>query len=200
MAELSPERWRRLSPHLDRALAMPAEERIRYLAEVRADDAELADDLEGLLAARSLGNREAFLEGTPSLPPPPPSLAGQTFGAYTLLSLIGQGGMGNVWLARRSDGRFEGAAAVKLLNASLVGRAGEHRFRREGNILARLADPHIARLSTPVFRRLASRSWCSSTSKASRSTAIATVGASVSRRGCDSFWTSWRRSPTRTPT
>ena len=54
--------------------------------------------------------------------------------------------MGNVWLARRSDGRFEGLAAVKLLNASLVGRAGEERFQREGSILARLAHPHIARI------------------------------------------------------
>src|SRR4030095_12509997 len=53
---------------------------------------------------------------------------------------------GSVWLAKRSDGRFEGRAAVKLLNASLVGRAGEERFRREGSILARLAHPHIARL------------------------------------------------------
>jgi serine/threonine-protein kinase len=54
--------------------------------------------------------------------------------------------MGSVWLARRSDGLFEGAAAVKLLNASLVGRAGEERFRREGGILARLEHPHIAHL------------------------------------------------------
>ena len=67
-------------------------------------------------------------------------------GAYTLVSLIGQGGMGSVWLARRSDGRFEGQVAVKLLNAELVGRAGEERFRREGSILARLTHPHIARL------------------------------------------------------
>ena len=74
------------------------------------------------------------------------TLAGQTLGAYTLVSPIGQGGMGSVWLARRSDGRFEGAAAVKLLNASLVGRAGEERFRREGSILARLRHPHIAHL------------------------------------------------------
>jgi len=51
-----------------------------------------------------------------------------------------------VWLARRSDGRFEGQAAVKLLNASLVGHAGEERFKREGSILARLTHPHIARL------------------------------------------------------
>ncbi len=54
--------------------------------------------------------------------------------------------MGSVWLARRSDGRFEGRAAVKLLNASLVGHAGEERFRREGSILARLTHHHIARL------------------------------------------------------
>ncbi len=54
--------------------------------------------------------------------------------------------MGSVWLARRSDGRYEGKVAIKFLNAALVGRAGEERFRREGSILARLADPNIARL------------------------------------------------------
>ncbi len=54
--------------------------------------------------------------------------------------------MGSVWLARRSDGRFEGKVAVKLLNVSLVGRAGETRFEREGHLLARLTHPNIARL------------------------------------------------------
>jgi eukaryotic-like serine/threonine-protein kinase len=54
--------------------------------------------------------------------------------------------MGSVWLAVRSDGRFEGQAALKLLNAALVGRVGEERFKREGTILARLTHPHIARL------------------------------------------------------
>ena len=73
-------------------------------------------------------------------------LAGMTIGAYTLVSPIGHGGMGSVWLAERSDGRFEGQAALKLLNAALVGRGGEERFKREGTILARLTHPHIARL------------------------------------------------------
>ncbi len=54
--------------------------------------------------------------------------------------------MGSVWLAERCDGRFDGRAAVKLLNIALMGRAGEERFRREGNILARLTHPHIAHL------------------------------------------------------
>ena len=35
---------------------------------------------------------------------------------------------------------------MKLLNVSLIGRAGGERFKREGRILARLAHPHIARL------------------------------------------------------
>src|SRR6185295_16833874 len=75
-----------------------------------------------------------------------PTLAGQTLGAYTLRSPIGEGGMGSVWLAARSDGRYEGMAAVKLLNVSLIGHEAEARFRREGSILARLRHPRIAHL------------------------------------------------------
>jgi serine/threonine protein kinase len=74
------------------------------------------------------------------------SLIGQKIGAYTIVSPIGHGGMGSVWLAKRSDGRFEGFAAVKFLNAGLLGRKGEERFRREGTIVARLSHPSIARL------------------------------------------------------
>jgi serine/threonine-protein kinase len=54
--------------------------------------------------------------------------------------------MGTVWLARRTDGQFEGHAAVKLLNLGLLSPSGEARFRREGSVLARLTDPGIARL------------------------------------------------------
>jgi eukaryotic-like serine/threonine-protein kinase len=146
MPKLDPDRWRVVSPHLDEALELTDPERAAWLARLRLRDPALADDVGAMLQERSMASREAFLADAPSLPHPGASLAGQAFGAYTLVSLIGQGGMGNVWLARRSDGRFEGEAAVKLLNANLVGRAGEERFRREGTFLARLADPHIARL------------------------------------------------------
>jgi eukaryotic-like serine/threonine-protein kinase len=143
---LSPERWREVSPYLEEALELPPERRSDWMADLRRRDASLAEDVEALFSARSLASRESFLEGTPPIQATPGSLEGQTFGAYTLESQIGQGGMGSVWLARRSDGRFEGLVAVKLLNPSLVGRAGEERFRQEGTILARLAHPHVARL------------------------------------------------------
>ena len=54
-----------------------------------------------------------------------------------------------MWLAERADGRFEGRAAIKLLNLSLMGASpsrGEERFKREGSLLARLSHPNIARL------------------------------------------------------
>jgi eukaryotic-like serine/threonine-protein kinase len=107
-------------------------------------------DLEAMLADHAASERARFLTGSAGPARGDPdfdaTLAGQTLGAYTLERPIGQGGMGSVWLAHRSDGRYAGAVAVKLLNVSLIGRAGGERFKREGSILARLVHPHIARL------------------------------------------------------
>ena len=77
---------------------------------------------------------------------PEAGLEGRRIGAYTLLSHIGTGGMGTVWLAERSDGRFERRTAVKFLSLALTGRGGAERFKREGRIVGRLAHPHIAEL------------------------------------------------------
>jgi len=91
--------------------------------------------------------RSLFLDVPVTMPADAtPSLAGTTVGPYTLERALGAGGMGTVWLARRSDGRFEGAVAIKLLNLAQLDREGQMRFRREGTILASLSHPHIARL------------------------------------------------------
>ena len=119
-------------------------ERVARLAEIRRTDPQLATDLEILLARETVIDREAFLEG--SALPKEATLAGKVIGSYTVDRLLGQGGMGSVWLAHRSDGRFEGQAAVKFLNLALMGRGGAERFRREGQVLAKLVHPGIARL------------------------------------------------------
>ena len=135
-----------LSPYLDRALEISPQERGAWLETLRSQDPSLANDLQALLQEHeALGDEEFLKTGAAERPRPAP-LAGTTVGAYTLAAPIGQGGMGTVWLARRSDGRFEGHAAVKFLNVALLGGAGEQRFKREGGILARLAHPNIAHL------------------------------------------------------
>jgi eukaryotic-like serine/threonine-protein kinase len=148
MPPINPERWRVLSPYLDQALDIVAEDRAAWLADLSARDGALAADLRSILAKCEQVRDSQFLESAVLQPQSAAmaSLAGQVIGAYRLISRLGQGGTGGVWLAERCDGRFEGRAAVKLLNISLVGRAGEQRFRREGNILARLRHPRIAHL------------------------------------------------------
>ncbi|MDY0748425.1 protein kinase [Paucibacter sp. R3-3] len=141
-------RWPVLSPYLDELLDLPPQDRAARLAQLREEDAALADDLAELLARQGELEAAEFLDR--------PALmgsqleAGQVMGAYTLVRELGQGGMGTVWLARRTDGRFDGEVAIKFLTTSLIGmREGEPaqgRFAREGQILARLAHPHIARM------------------------------------------------------
>ena len=140
------ERWNRASPYLDAVLDLPAPEREARLRDLRASEPDIAHDVDAMLAQHRVLSAEGFLDARPLIEPPEPALAGVTVGAYRLVSPIGHGGMGSVWLAERSDGRFEGQAALKLLNTALVGRAGEERFKREGTILARLTHPHIGRL------------------------------------------------------
>jgi serine/threonine-protein kinase len=139
-------RWLKASRHLDQVLELPAPQWPAYVADVRLSDPDTAAELEAMLEDHRRVNAEGFLDSLPAMAHTEPRLAGVSIGAYTLVSQIGQGGMGSVWLGTRSDGRYEGKVAIKLLNAALVGRAGEERFRREGTILARLAHPHIARL------------------------------------------------------
>ncbi len=146
MSTLSPERWRAVIPYLDQALELPDAERTTWLESLREQNPEVAADLQTLLEEHGALVRERFLEQHPVAPQSQPAFAGQTVGAYTLVSLIGQGGMGSVWLAERNDGRFQRRAAVKFLNTALLGRAGEERFKREGRILARLTHPHVAQL------------------------------------------------------
>ena len=146
MGAMDSGRWLRASGHLDRVLELLPEAREVCLEALRGEDPESAADVAALLDEHRRLTAEGFLDSAPPIQPRQAPLAGVTIGAYTLVSRIGHGGMGTVWLASRSDGRFEGQAALKLLNAALVGGGGEERFKREGTILARLTHPNIARL------------------------------------------------------
>jgi len=146
MTKLSPDQWQALSPHLDEALEMTEDERATWLSSLQSENPALAYQLEILLREHRELSKEGFLEASALELPGGLGLAGQILGVYTLVSQIGHGGMGTVWLAERSDGRFERQVAVKVLNIALMGKGGEERFKREGRILGRLTHPHIAEL------------------------------------------------------
>ncbi len=146
MSKLSPDQWRALSPHLDQALEMTDDQRTIWLSSLQNENPALAFQLEILLREHRVLSEKGFLEASALELPGGPGLEGQSLGVYTLVSQIGHGGMGTVWLAERNDGRFERRVAVKVLNIALMGKGGEERFKREGRILGRLTHPHIAEL------------------------------------------------------
>src|SRR5262245_12841749 len=149
MHPVDPQIWRQVSPLLDRALDITDAARAGFLADVRAQQPDLAPILEDLLGEYGQICQTEFLEFTPPavtpglLPDSPYTLAGTVIGAYTLDVPLGAGGMGSVWHANRTDGRFQGSAAVKLLHLAALDAGGAERFQREGTVLARLSHPHI---------------------------------------------------------
>ncbi len=70
--------------------------------------------------------------------------SGRRVGPYRLVRPLGEGGMGEVFLGERADGRFEAQVAIKFL--AIRGERGRRQFARERRILARLNHPAIARL------------------------------------------------------
>jgi len=67
-------------------------------------------------------------------------------GPYRIVRLLGEGGMGEVWLASRDDGLYEGEVAIKTLHPYFAGGALRERFLREARAAGRLAHVNIARL------------------------------------------------------
>ena len=122
-------------------------ERSRFLAEACRGDGALRNEVESLLEQASA---PGFLE-SPAFEAAARALAGgdepmsegEQIGSYTILSLIGKGGMGEVYRAR--DRKLGREVAVKVLPESLAGDPDRiARFRREAKILAALNHPNIA--------------------------------------------------------
>ncbi|WP_206862040.1 serine/threonine-protein kinase [Lysobacter changpingensis] len=140
---MDPERWQRISPLLDALFELEPPARELRLAQLRDEDPALADELQTLITLDE--SHEDFLS-EPLIPPLSALRAGGEVGPYRLERLLGEGGMGQVWLAARADGLYQRRVALKLLRPGLADSNLRLRFSRERQILARLAHPHIARL------------------------------------------------------
>jgi len=141
-----PAEWVRIRPYIDRALELQPEGRESWLLELAATHPDIAAVVRSMLAEREQLDARGFLALSPLSAADVPSRVGARAGAYIIERAIGRGGMGEVWLARRGDGRFEGRCAIKFLDVSFAAPKLVDRFRREGQLLARLTHPNIARL------------------------------------------------------
>ena len=141
-ASLRQSQWRAVTDLFDRCLGSSSEERERFLA---AASDEIACEVRSLLENADSGS-ESFQNPVDEILDPPQSLPRQ-FGAYRVERLLGQGGMGSVFLARRV-GEFEQLVAVKLIRQDfgLAAQVLERRFQQERQILASLQHPNIAHL------------------------------------------------------
>jgi serine/threonine-protein kinase len=136
--------WRTLSPLLDELIELEASARQARLDEIATQDPALAAELRRLLDL-DRDNPEFLAESAVSEVLNHP-MSGRMIGPYRLERAIGEGGMGQVWLAERADGMYERRVALKLLRPGFASVDLRQRFVREQQILARLAHAHIARL------------------------------------------------------
>jgi len=138
------ERWKRVKEVFDHALDLPRGELTRYLDEACGTDAALRSEVVSLIAA--LGEAGAFLEDAVVNLAAPRTSAGRQIGPYKLESLLGQGGMGEVYLSTREVEGYQMPVALKLIRHSAVTPGALRRFRMERQILARLHHPGITQL------------------------------------------------------
>lgn len=137
------ERQRRALQLCDAALAQPGTRRETFLVEACAGDPALRHAVDSILGA--VTQAEGFLErDTSELIAT--ARVGSTIGRYTLVSVLGAGGMGIVYLAERREAGYAQRVAIKLVRANLAARELLARFESERRVLAGLNHPYIAGL------------------------------------------------------
>ena len=139
-----PARWRRIQDLFHAAADLPAAEQHTFLESRSEGDSALVEEVEALLVEdRTPGS---FLDH--SLPEVANHLLGgdtpERMGPYRVVRLLGEGGMGVVYLVERED--VGGRAALKLLRDAWVSPSRRARFLVEQRTLAQLEHPAIAQL------------------------------------------------------
>jgi serine/threonine protein kinase len=142
-------RWQRIEELFNTALDLEPSAREAFLHEASGQDVWLRDELDSLLRSSQQTldfAREAVLQFANdqtevAIP------AGKRIGVYELISVVGRGGMGTIYLASRADDLYRQNVAIKLMHAGIAqAQSMRLRFGSERQILANLNHPNIARL------------------------------------------------------
>ena len=144
---MRPERWQQITNIFEAALQRDASSRDAFVNKACADDPELRRQVEAMLASHKEASQ--FIE-EPAMNVAAridtggggASLVGQRVLHYQVLSLLGTGGMGEVYLAE--DTKLDRRVALKLLPADLEGDERRvSRFQREARAVSALNHPNI---------------------------------------------------------
>jgi Tol biopolymer transport system component len=143
---MTTDRWDRLAQIYQTAAELPPEARAAYLDEACRGDAALRREAESLLVQADvpvLIDRPVWEAAAGVLDDNPAVLPGTMIGPYRVESLVGEGGMGQVYRAR--DTALQRYVALKVLPAAFAREPDRlARFSREAQVLAALNHQHIA--------------------------------------------------------
>ncbi len=144
------ERWQRVKQLFGDALDQPLAARGAWLEAAAAGDSSIIAEVGALLAAYEQAD-DRLEQGAAALAPSvwedlQTAVAGRLIGPYRIVSELGRGGMGAVYLAARDEAGFAQQVAVKLIKRGMDTDGIVRRFLHERRILAGLVHPNIARL------------------------------------------------------
>jgi serine/threonine-protein kinase len=142
-------RWDKIQELFHRAADMPIGEQRAFLSSICNGDHELMSEVVGMLEedakGTSLLERDVASLASNVLTPASDSPASfPEFGSYRAVRLLGEGGMGVVYLAERKD--LGNQVAIKVLRDAWLSPARRERFASEQRTLAQLNHPSVARL------------------------------------------------------
>jgi eukaryotic-like serine/threonine-protein kinase len=136
------EQWKNLKELFSAALECEPERRSEFLRRVCGPDGALRSEIESLLSAYE---NSSELSQSPWPPDAAETAAPQFIGPYHLLEKLGEGGMGQVWLAEQSA-PVRRRVALKLIRTGIYDNALLQRFQAERQSLAIMDHPAIAKV------------------------------------------------------
>ncbi len=147
---MTSEQWQSIKSLFEQALTLPEEERAAFVKNAAGSDEQVRKKVLDMLRADS--GPDSFLEDSCfdaamlwEAEANKEDYYGRRVGLYRIEAHIGEGGMGNVYLAAREDD-FHKKVALKILKRGMDTDTLLKRFRQERQILANLDHPNIARL------------------------------------------------------
>ena len=152
--------WNRISKVIDKTLILEPESRIPFLEDTLGGEPDILREAKDYLSFIEDAERENFLNdefltesfiareisSAMELYASAEHIIGKQIGPYQIRRLLGEGGMGSVYLAERNDGEFNQHVAIKFLKSGIYSLYLRERFKREKELLSRLYHPNIARL------------------------------------------------------